>query len=22
DYTGPGLAKPFIMDNGKWVDMD
>lgn len=21
-YTGPGLAKPFIMDNGKWVDMD
>lgn len=21
DYTGPGLAKPFIMDNGKWVDM-
>ena len=22
DYTGPGLAKPFIMDNDKWVDMD
>ncbi len=22
DYTGPGLAKPFIMDNGKWVDID
>ena len=22
DYTGPGLSKPFIMDNGKWVDMD
>ena len=22
DYTGPGLANPFIMDNGKWVDMD
>ena len=22
DYTGPGLAKPFIMDNVKWVDMD
>ena len=22
DYTGPGLAQPFIMDNGKWVDMD
>ena len=22
DYTGSGLAKPFIMDNGKWVDMD
>lgn len=22
DYTGPGLAKPFIMDNGKWLDMD
>ena len=22
EYTGPGLAKPFIMDNGKWVDMD
>ena len=22
DYTGEGLAKPFIMDNGKWVDMD
>ena len=22
DYTGQGLAKPFIMDNGKWVDMD
>ena len=22
DYTGPGLAKPFIMDNGKWVNMD
>ena len=21
-YTGLGLAKPFIMDNGKWVDMD
>lgn len=21
DYTGPGLAKPFIMDNDKWVDM-
>jgi len=21
-YTGPGLAKPFIMDNDKWVDMD
>ena len=22
DYTGPGLAKPIIMDNDKWVDMD
>ncbi|WP_289092838.1 DUF4300 family protein [uncultured Streptococcus sp.] len=22
DYTGQGLAKPFIMDNDKWVDMD
>ena len=22
DYTGPGLAKPFIMDNAEWVDMD
>ena len=22
DYTGPGLAKPVIMDNDKWVDMD
>ena len=22
DYTGPGLAKPFIMDHDKWVDMD
>ena len=22
DYTGPGLSKPFIMDNDKWVDMD
>ncbi len=21
DYTGPGLVQPFIMDNGKWVDM-
>lgn len=21
-YTGLGLAKPFIMDNDKWVDMD
>lgn len=21
DYIGPGLAKPFIMDNDKWVDM-
>ena len=22
DYTGPGLAKPFIMDNDTWGDMD
>ena len=22
DYTGPGLAKPFIMDNAKWVELD
>ena len=21
DYTGEGLAKPFIMDNNKWVEM-
>ena len=21
DYTGEGLAKPFIMDNEKWVEM-
>ena len=21
DYTGEGLAKPFIMDNDKWVEM-
>ena len=20
DYTGPGLAKPFIMDNDQWVE--
>ncbi|WP_228343866.1 DUF4300 family protein, partial [Streptococcus pneumoniae] len=21
DYTGEGLAKPFIMDNDKWVKL-
>ena len=21
DYTGEGLAKPFIMDNDKWVNL-
>ena len=22
DYTGDGLAKPFIMDNEKWVEVE